>query len=50
MKDSISEIIKRQNEVLSKPMATKKDIDYFNKVMSGNFKDKNISSHNTKGN
>ena len=34
MKDWIKEHIKKQNEVLSKPMKSKKDFENFNKVMS----------------
>ena len=33
-KDKIKEYIKKQNEVLSKPMKSKKDFENFNKVMS----------------
>ena len=37
MKDPVKEYIKKQNEVLSKPMKTKEDIERFNEVMSANY-------------
>ena len=37
MNDPIKKYIKKQNEVLSKPMKTKEDIKRFNEVMSINY-------------
>ena len=46
MKESIKDIIKRQNEVLSKPIITKKEKERFNEVMSGIKRKENIDNNN----